>query len=362
MSTLAETLSDPSRPSFLFGSTPPREGTTIENAKETALKFAQRSALLATDGFIVYDIQEESSRNSTERPFPFRKTMDPSLYGSFFPEVSGKECIIYKCVVEQSPDDFTNWLDSAYNQYGHSTFNLVGAASSSQSCTFNLNNAAEKLNENPKLKFGCVSIAERHMTKGNEHLNMLRKTKMGAKWFITQGIFDSEPIIKLLHDYSDACRAEGKTPSKVILTFAPCGRSKTMTFIKWLGIHVSNAVENLILGNPEGEREGEVVPIPANPVANSIQLACDLFQEILLKTAGCGVPLGINVESLSIYKEEINGAHELFQKLQSILLTSTGSPWTINWSFVRPVSPRKLVEDEKDEEKIEEVIATTASN
>jgi hypothetical protein len=28
------------------------------------------------------------------------------------------------------------------------------------------------------------------------------------------------------------------------------------------------------------------------------------------------VPVGINVESLSIYKEEIDAAHELFQKLQ----------------------------------------------
>ena len=28
-----------------------------------------------------------------------------------------------------------------------------------------------------------------------------------------------------------------------------------------------------------------------------------------------GVPLGLNVESLSIFKEEINGAHELFQVL-----------------------------------------------
>ena len=40
------------------------------------------------------------------------------------------------------------------------------------------------------------------------------------------------------------------------------------------------------------------------------------IKEVLLQTAGSGVPLGINVESLSIFKEEIDGAHELFQKLQ----------------------------------------------
>ena len=35
-------------------------------------KFATRSATLATDGFIVYDIQDEGGRTTIERPFPFR--------------------------------------------------------------------------------------------------------------------------------------------------------------------------------------------------------------------------------------------------------------------------------------------------
>ncbi len=44
------------------------------------------------------------------------------------------------------------------------------------------------------------------------------------------------------------------------------------------------------------------------------------------------------MESLSIYKEEIDAAHELFQRLQNILLTSTGSPWSVRWFFVeRPL-------------------------
>jgi hypothetical protein len=62
---------------FLF-----REDTTIEKAKEILIKFCARSAVLATDGFIVYDIQDEKGRTETERPFPFRKTMDASWLGS----------------------------------------------------------------------------------------------------------------------------------------------------------------------------------------------------------------------------------------------------------------------------------------
>ena len=53
-----------------------------------------------------------------------------------------------------------------------------------------------------------------------------------------RGIFDADPISKLLNDYGDICRKNNATPKKVILTFAPCGRPKTMTFIKWLGMNV----------------------------------------------------------------------------------------------------------------------------
>ena len=51
-------------------------------------------------------------------------------------------------------------------------------------------------------------------------------------------------------------------------------------------------------------------------VAESITILCELLTDILEQTAGSGVPLGLNVESLSIFKEEIDGAHDLFQKLQ----------------------------------------------
>ena len=301
--SLVAALVDSSRPVFLFGSTPPREGTTEEKARESCAKFAARSAVLATDGFIVYDIQDEGSRTTAERPFPFRKTMDPSLYASFFPSVSGKECVVYKSVVEESVEKFDEWMNTAVVTHGHKAFNLVGAASSAQQTVLSLQDAGVKTVSRGDCKFGCVCIAERHTKKGNEHANLFRKSEFGAEWFITQGIFAAGPIIKLLNDYSDLCREKGVVPKKVILTFAPCGRPKTMQFIKWLGMHVPEEVETRIFASE-------------HPVKESIVILCELLTTILEQTKGSGVPLGINVESLSIFKEEIDAAHELFQKLQ----------------------------------------------
>ena len=80
----------------LTGLTPPLEGATQDELKETARKFVERSATLATDGFIVYDIQEEKGRTPEPRPFPFRKLDDPSHFASVLKDVSGKESVVYK--------------------------------------------------------------------------------------------------------------------------------------------------------------------------------------------------------------------------------------------------------------------------
>jgi sRNA-binding carbon storage regulator CsrA len=131
--------------------------------------------------------------------------------------------------------------------------------------------------------------------------------------------------VSLLNSYGDLCRQKKVVPKKVVLTFAPCGREKTMTFIKWLGMHVPAEVESRILSS-------------ADPVQESVKVLTEVLVTVLAQTGGSGVPLGINVESLSIFREEIDAAHALFQKLQATLLTSYGSPWAVRWFHVdRPL-------------------------
>jgi hypothetical protein len=296
-------LINPARPSFLFGVSPPKEGTTPEKAKEIAMKFCSRSAVLATDGFIVYDIQDEKGRVETERPFPFRKTMDASWYATLFPIIAGKQCVVYKSVVEDTIEGFHDWLDIAVSQHGNKAFNLVGAPTSKiEYHGPSLTQASQIVKHRHEAKFGCVCIAERH-GKRDEALAMCTKSEWGAEWFISQGVYSAESMVRLLNDYGTLCRARGVVPKKVIITFAPCGRPKTMNFIKWLGMEVPADVEQRIL-------------TAESPVNESITLLCELLQNILERTSGSGVPIGINVESLSIFREEIDGAHTLFQRLQ----------------------------------------------
>ena len=124
---LRKRLADPSRPVFLLGDVPPGEGTPPGRCQEIADKFLQRSRPLATDGFIVYDIQDEPGRTDMDRPFPYRRVMDSSAHAALLARSSGRECLVYKCVADAN---FDTWLQTAKSTHGHSAINLVGRASS----------------------------------------------------------------------------------------------------------------------------------------------------------------------------------------------------------------------------------------
>ena len=383
--TLSDALTDTSVPSFLFGCTPPREGTDFFKVVQSCESFTRRSAVLAADGYIVYDIQDEKGRTSMERPFPFRKTVDPSLYASLFPPASGKQCVVYKCVVSESREQFQQWLDDATrlppdsssspslrrkrtllgrlgssypsseaadkgtptptptptpagtHHGGHNALVLVGAPTSKgEYGGISLKEAADIVNAKKGVTFGCVAIAERHSeARGyKEHLNMVRKQSYGAKFFITQGIFDGTSVVRLIQDYAELCKSLDMPTRKVILTFAPCGREKTMSFIKWLGMNVPPEVEARIFSKKathplaDGERD-------TGPVEESCKVLKEVFSEVLDGVRGHGVTLGVNVESLSIFKEEIDAAHDLFQALQKMLLDDRGDNWAVKWYDVK---------------------------
>ena len=86
------------------------------------------------------------------------------------------------------------------------------------------------------------------------------------------------------------------------------------------------------------------------PVEESILYQCELLRRILAETIGAGVPLGISCESVSIFKAEIDGAHELFRQLQCILLDSAGSPWKVSWIEVMPRVGMETQRDKNDKQ------------
>ena len=185
--SVVTSLVDSARPSFLFGCCPPHVKTTEEEAVEIATKFAERGMTLAVDGYVCYDVQDESSRDSRKRPFPFRPLMESSHFARLLSSASQKECVVYKAVtVMESKQHFNVWLDKLVDQDRHKAINVVGAPSSDSVPTGPTTKEASMIAAQRKgVRFGSVCIAERHVSKNVEHVIMCKKASWGSEWFIT---------------------------------------------------------------------------------------------------------------------------------------------------------------------------------
>ncbi len=304
---LRDKFADPQRGVYLFGTTPPKLDTTEEKMTEIADKLLARLQSLEYDGLIVYDIQDESSRIDTPRPFPFMHTLDPRVYSRLMREKSGRPVITYKSVSQRDRAAFTEWLNEAWETYGVRDIVLVGSPSSEGEIKLSLNDAYETLSEQTHpYQLGGVTIAERHAKKGNEHQRLISKAEQGCEFFISQAVYNPQATIDMLASYARQCREQGLTPKRVILTFTPCGSAKTLSFMEWLGISVPQATHIRIMD-------------AENPLQESIRICRSNLEQILEAILPLGIPLGLNIESLTNRKEEIEASVQLFKLLKSIV-------------------------------------------
>ncbi|MBE9398029.1 hypothetical protein IOQ59_12245 [Pontibacterium sp. N1Y112] len=300
-------FADPSRGVYLIGTCPPKDGTSPEQANEIATKLLARLGQIDYDGLIVYDIQDESSRTDVPRPFPFMRTLDPRMYSKLVREIAEHPVITYKSVSQRDRDDFNNWLDDAWNDYGVRDMVMVGSPSNDGEIKLSLNDAYDAVGDHPlDYQLGGVTIAERHAKKGDEHLRLLDKSNKGCEFFVSQAVYNSQATIDMLTSYARECRIRGEQPKRIILTFTPCGGAKTLEFMEWLGISV-----------PEGTRWR--ILDSANPLMESIRTCRSNLEQILDAVIDLGLPLGLNIESLTNRKDEIDASIRLYKLLKATL-------------------------------------------
>lgn len=306
----ASKLADRSRPLFLYGTTPPREGSPQELVDSAASKLVERIGRLPLDGIIVYDIQDESGRTPVPRPFPFMRTIDPRVYSRLLYRLTAKTIVTYKSIGQLDAGEWHEWLTETTRDYDIHCLALVGRPTSKGApYPLSLLEAFDIAAAHPgRFTLGAVAIAERHGVPASESARMLEKMRHGCEFFVSQAVYHSAGAIRLLSDYARDCRTAGIAPCRVVLTFTPCGREKTMNFIKWLGIAVPEETEKAIFSAP-------------NPLAASIEICRANLRAILEQVADTEVPLGINVESVSINRDEIDASVDLFHSLAEVLET-----------------------------------------
>jgi len=289
----------------LFAITPPRESTPAARLPEIARSTAERLAHLDLDGLVLYDIDDESSRNPTARPFPFSPTLDPAVYRAEHLREWQTPVVIYRAVGKYRRDDLSAWISE---QDPRSTLTvMVGAASSGATPSVALAEAqAMREDLNPDLLLGGVAIPERHSRRENEHLRLIAKQEAGCRFFVTQVVYDVNAAKNLVSDYRYECEARGLSPVPVVFTFSVCGSMKTLEFLRWLGVDVPRWIENDLRH-------------ATNPLAASLEQAASTAIELIDYCRRLGVPFGLNIESVSIRREEIDASVELAAQLTAHL-------------------------------------------
>ncbi|GAA3538287.1 methylenetetrahydrofolate reductase [Nocardioides daeguensis] len=289
----------------LFAITPPRQSTPAERLPQIARATLERLEHLDLDGLVLYDIDDESARNPAERPFPFSPTVDPSAYRAEYLSSWPTPVIVYRAVGKYQREELRTWL--AAQDARRTLTVMVGASSSSTSTPVTLLDAqALRAEENPQLLLGGVAIPERHSRREDEHLRLIAKQEAGCRFFVTQVVYDLNAAKNLVSDYRYACQERGLTPVPIVFTFSVCGSMRTLEFLRWLGVDVPRWIENDLRHS-------------TNPLGASFEQAAATAAELAEFCHRLDVPFGLNVESVSIRREEIEASVDLAARLGGLV-------------------------------------------
>jgi hypothetical protein len=292
------------QPGLVFYSlTPPKVTTEASRLLAIAGNQVERLKNVAIDGLILYDIQDESTRTEKERTFSFIPTIAPEDYSKQFLSELDVPRIVYKSIANKTKDQFADWM-LANQDIEYAVF--VGASSHQQveETKFSLNDAYSLKKEN--ILLGGVTIPERHRKKGDEHLRIFDKINKGCSFFVSQCVYNLNETKNLLSDYYYHSLETGNQPAPIIFTLAPCGSLKTLQFMEWLGIEVPKWLYNDLKHSKD-------------ILEASVTTATHIAEEILAYANVKGIPVGFNIESISIKKDEISAAHVLLKNVLALV-------------------------------------------
>lgn len=286
----------------LFGLTPPKADTDPDKLRRLADTTMERLRTVDPDGLVLYDIADEQDRNP-DRPFPFRATLDPADYLADQLSAWQGPAIVYRAVGKYSEDTLRNWLEQ--QQPARLATVLVGAASRNSNIRTSLRRAHEiRTASCPDLVTGGVIIPERQTTRGDEHRRMLDKQLRGCTFFVSQVLYDVTAAKNLVSAYRDECDLHGVAPRTLVFTLSVCGSTRTLDLLTWLGVQVP----------PWAQRD---LTRAQDPLATSVEHARAVAADMVGYCHRLGIPVGLNVESVSGRRAEVEAAVALAAELRA---------------------------------------------
>ncbi|OUS01118.1 5,10-methylenetetrahydrofolate reductase [Gammaproteobacteria bacterium 42_54_T18] len=285
----------------LYGITPPKKGTSSEKIEDISARQIQRLQGLNVDGLILYDIQDEKSRTSEERPFPYMETLDAYSYSEKHLSSLAIPKVIYRSVGKYSESELREFMTSASPEEVLTVF--VGSPSKNQGVTLTMNEAYQlRKDANSNILLGGVTISERHQSKGDEHIRVFNKIAQGCSFFVSQGVYDVNASKDFLSEYYYYGLEHNIPLVPILFTLTPCGSLKTLQFMKWLGISVPKWLENDLVHSKD-------------ILQKSVDFCEQSWRELKQFADEKGIPVGCNIESVAIRKVEVDASIDLLRRI-----------------------------------------------
>ncbi len=290
----------------LYGIAPPKLASDPDQLREIAAQQVARLRVLAPEGLVVYDIQDEPGRDGQARPFPFLPTVDPEGYAYDALAELAIPKIVYRCVGAHSRDVFSSWIDTVRAAAGRRLSVFVGAPRGrSRSPGVSLTEAYAQARDCPNL-VDCNRHRRAARREEDEHQRMPPSRTTGALLHHTVGVrFRFHEVVAFRLRTVTAGVQPLARP--IVLTFSPAARCARCSGIwKWLGISFPRWLENELRHS-------------ADTLERSVDLCESVFADVQDYAREKHLPIGINVESVSIRKSEIDASVELYRRLSARL-------------------------------------------
>lgn len=294
-----------SRLQLTYAITPPNRTTSLERRTAIAAAQSQRIAGLPVDAVLVYDLQDETSRNSDARPFPFVQKVDPLDYAFGELRLGALPRVVYRALAGQGEADVQRWITRLHALGGLAVF--VGAPSRDSGALITLPQVYSTCRERaPLLPFGGVLIAERHQKSRDEDQRVWAKVEHGCSFFVSQTMWSAPATSALLRDLKVRAEITDAPLPTLLSTLSPCGSEQSLRFQEWLGVHVPPAIKRELLS-------------ARDMLARSIDLCVEVFAEAHALAEKQGIVLGCNVESASTRAAEVDASVELTRRIAQYL-------------------------------------------
>jgi len=254
---------------------PPR-AWEIHDVQQRATTIAGMLGTLDISCLNLPEVVEETRPG--KRPIPFSPKSDHVRFGELIrakrPDVS---LIPHKRSVRLTKNQFAHWVQKIHDSRIRQIV-VVGEASHTINYPgLSVPEAAAFIKRSfPGMTAGGITIFDRK----DEVERIITKTKSGITFFLSQIIFETSPMKRVLSQVQKRCEEERLQFPDVVVSLAPAARMRDLEFMQWLGVQLPQPLLSLPATKEETAVEAQTFEVLKPLIDDVIDFSATISTEV----------------------------------------------------------------------------------